>query len=138
MALTNDHDVAVTWSSSSTVTLSSNTARSTSDAITVDPTAFAASLQVKADNQGTPASGDIMKVWVAWSLDGTNFDTEEHAEYLGPLNTVAADDPGEDPATRTFTLNPRARQKLKVILLGPQSASRNIVGSAIYNESRAS
>lgn len=138
MAITNDHDSAVQWSASSTVSMTSNSTRYVSDAITIDATAIGASVQVKGDNAGTPAAGDIVQVWVAWSLDGTNYDTDEHAEYLGQLDTVAANDPGEDPAARTFPLEVMGKQKFKLILRAPQGASRNVTGSAIYNETRAS
>lgn len=139
MPLTNDHDAAVTWSASSTLTMSNNTTRYVSDAIPIHATAVLASLQVKADNSNaTPQSGDVAELWIAWSPDGVNFDSEEHAMELGQLDTVGANDPGEDPATRTYTIEVLGKQALKLISRGPQSASRNIALSAIYNESRSS
>jgi hypothetical protein len=138
MALTNDHDVALTWSASSTQTMSNNTTRYTSDARSIDATAIAATLRVLVDNAGTPASGDVVNLWISWSPDGTNFDTDEHAMPLGMLDTVAANDPGEDPAAKTYRLPINGSQSFKLIALAPQSATRNVTLSAIYNEQRAS
>lgn len=137
MPLTNDHDVALTWSASSTVTLNNNTTRFASDARAIDATAIAATLRVLADNAGTPASGDVVDLWIAWSPDGTNFDTEEHAMKLGQLDTVAANTPGEDPAAKTYRLPVNGSQSFKLIANAPQSATRNITLSAIYNEQRS-
>lgn len=138
MALNNDNYVDLTWSSNSTQTLSNNTTRYASDARSIDATAIAATLRVLADNAGTPAAGDVVDLWIAWSPDGTNFDTEEHAMPLGRLDTVAANDPGEDPAAKTYRLPINGAQSFKLIARAPQSATRNITLSAIYNEQRSS
>jgi hypothetical protein len=138
MALTNDHDVAVTWSAASSLTMNSNTTRYESDSEPIHATAIAATLRVLVDNAGTPASGDVVDLWISWSVDGTNFDTPEHAMALGRLDTVAANDPGEDPAARTFRLPINGAQAFKLVSRAPQSATRNITISAIYNEQRAS
>lgn len=137
MALTNDHDTALLWSASSTATLSNNTTRYSSDAQAIDATAIAATLRVLADNASTPASGDVVDLWISWSPDGTNFDTEEHAMPLGRLDTYGTNDPGEDPAAKTYFIPVGGAQAFKLLARGPQSASRNITISAIYNEQRA-
>jgi hypothetical protein len=138
MASTNDHDVALTWSASSTQSMSNNTTRYVSDARSIDATAVAAVVRVLVDNAGTPAAGDVVDLWIAWSPDGTNFDTDEHAQSLGRLDTVAANDPGEDPAAKTYRINIQGHQSFKLISRAPQSATRNITISAIYNELRMS
>lgn len=138
MALTNDHDVAMTWSAASSLSMNNNTARYESDSQPIHPTAIAATLRALVDNAGTPASGDVVDLWISWSVDGTNFDTPEHAMGLSQLNTVAASDPGEDPAARTFRLPINGAQAFKLLSRAPQSASRPITISAIYNEQRAS
>lgn len=136
MANTNDNEVAITWSSSSTKSLTSNTTREASDARTIHADAVQASLQVSADNAGTPASGDTVDLWIAWSPDASTYDTEEHAQWLGKLDTYGSNDPGEDPARKTFTLNVSGKQAFKLLARGNQSASRNVTLSAIYNEHR--
>lgn len=138
MASTNDNDVALVWSSSSTQSMSNNTTRYASDAQPIDATAVAASLRVLVDNAGTPISGDVVDLWIAWSPDGTNFDTDEHAMPLGRLDTYGTNDPGEDPAAKTYAINVQGKQAFKLISRAPQSASRNITISAIYNELRMS
>jgi len=136
MANTNNNDAALTWSSSGTVSLTSNTTRVASDAVSVHVDAVQASLRVLVDNAGTPASGDTIDLWIAWSPDASAFDTEEHAQFLGKLDTYATNDPGEDPAAKTFTLNVSGKQSFKLLARGNQAASRNITLSAIYNEHR--
>lgn len=135
MANTNNNDAAIQWSASSTKSLNT-TGRFDSDAVSIHADAVQASLQVKVDNSGTPASNDVVDVWIKWSADGTEYDTDEHAMYLGRLDTVAANDPGEDPATRTFTLNVSGKQSFKLTSRAFQGGTRAITISAIYNEHR--
>lgn len=136
MANTNDNDSALQWSASSTKSLTSNTTREASDAKTIHADAVSASLQVKADNSGTPASGDTVDLWIAWSPDASSYDTEEHAQYLGRLDTYGSNDPGEDPALKSYTLRVSGKQSFKLLARGNQAASRNVTLSAIYNEHR--
>ncbi len=126
------NETQVTWSSASSVTVSSSTVVS-SDAITLNVEDWDGSLQVNADNAGTPASGDVCDVYVAWSNgdilgdSGDDFDTAEHAEFVGRLDTVSANTPGEDPARRTWSIGVSGKKALKVLVSCPQAASRNIV-----------
>lgn len=124
-------ETQVTWSAAASITLA------TSAAVTSDAMAFSAEdwdvdLQVTADNSGTPASGDIVSVWVAWSSgdilgdSGDDYDTTEHAEFLGTLNTFATDTPGEDPARKTWHIA-SASKGCKVIVSTPNAATRSIV-----------
>lgn len=136
MANTNNNDAAVQWSASSTKSLTSNTTREASDAVSIHADAVQASLQVKVDNSGTPASGDTVDLWISWSPDASVYDTEEYAQFLGRLDTYATNDPGEDPAQRTYTLNVSGKQSFKLLARGNQAASRNVTLSAIYNEHR--
>ena len=136
MANSNDNDSALQWSASSSTSLTSNTARVASDAKTIHADAVGASLRVLCDNAGTPASGDTIDLWIAWSPDGTNYDTDEHAMFLGRLDTFGTNDPGEDPAAKTFFLAVSGFQSFRLLARGNQSASRNITLSAIYNEHR--
>lgn len=136
MANSNNNTTTVQWSASGSVSLTSNTTRVASDAVTVHADAVEGAIQVKADNAGTPASGDTIDLWVVWSVDGTNYDTEEHAQFLGRLDTYGSNDPGEDPAVKTFSLRVNAKQKFKLLSRGNQAASRNQTITATYNEQR--
>lgn len=135
MANSNANNVAVQWAASSTKSLNAAT-RVDSDAITINADAVQAALQITIDNSGTPAAGDVVNLWVKWSADGTNFDSDEHAQGLGLMDTVAANTPGEDPATRTYVLDVSGKQALKLSSAAPQGASRAITISAVYNEHR--
>lgn len=134
---TNTTDVAFGGTSSmSTPKALNSTSRFTSDAVTIHADAVSASLQVLLDNQGTPASGDYVDLQVAFSADGTNYDTDEHAVYLPRMDTFGSNDPGEDPCRRTFWLDVSGKQKFKLIAKANQGGTRTINLSALYNEHR--
>ena len=124
-------ETQITWSSASSVTVSSATVV-TSDAFTFNAEDWDAELQVNADNAGTPASGDTCDVYIAYTTgdilgdSSSDYATTEHAEYLGRLDTVAANTPGEDPASRTVRIR-TAPLGFKILASCPQAASRNIV-----------
>lgn len=126
-------ETQVQWSASSSVTISSNTSYNASDAVTFNAEDWEAAIQVSADNAGTPASGDTVTVYIAYSSGdvlgdtGNDYDTDEHATILGVLDTYATNTPGEDPARRTFPLPTTAPGAFKLLALAPQAASRNIV-----------
>lgn len=125
-------ETGVTWSSAASVTVSSATVV-WSDAITLNVEDWDGSLQVNADNSGTPGSGDVCDVFVAWTNgdvlgdSGDDFDTTEHAEFVGRLDTYSSNTPGEDPARRTWALQVSGKKGLKVGASCPQAASRSIV-----------
>ena len=124
-------ETQITWSGASSVTVNSATLLA-SDAFTFNAEDWDADLQVHVDNQGTPASGDVVDVYIAYTTgdilgdSGSDYATTEHAEYLGRLDTVAANTPGEDPASRTFRIR-TAPLGFKILASCPQAASRNIV-----------
>lgn len=143
MAITRSTGQGITWSASASTTLSSSS-RVDSDAFTFDATDVAAVVTVSADNAGTPSSGDYVDVYVKWTTgdvlgdSGDDYDTTEHAEYLGRLDTVAANTPGEDPARRTWSLSHMiAAKAFKVSVEAPQAASRNVVVRAMVATQRA-
>lgn len=126
----------VTWSAANTKTLTAAT-RSDSDEITIDSSVVAMSLTVSVDNQGTPASGDVLNVYIKWSngdLDaggGANdYDTDEYAMPFMVLDTYATNTPGEDPATRTLPLDPNMGKACKVSIDSPNAATRNMLVKA--------
>lgn len=125
----------IQWSAANSITLSSATAQ-TSDAFLFNVEDWEADLQISVDNAGTPASGDVVNVAIAYTSgdllgdSGNDYDTTEHAERLGTLDTVAANTPGEDPARRTFPIR-TAGLGFRVIVDAPQAATRNIVVRAM-------
>jgi hypothetical protein len=126
----------VTWSGSNSVTINS-TAVARSDTVLINAEDWDASLQVTADNQGTPASGDTCEVYIEWSSDGgTTWDTYEYSTFLGVLNTYPNDTPGEDPARRTFNLPVSGKSAFRVVAYCAQAGSRNVVVSARLNTHR--
>jgi len=141
MALTRTES-QILWATAASITLSDNNA-ATSDAIVFDATDIQAAVQVSADNAGTPAAGDYIDVWVAYTSGDVlgdasdDYDTTEHAEFLGRLNTYATDTPGEDPARRTYDIS-AAPKGIKLIVKGNQTATRNAVIRARLNTQRSS
>lgn len=123
----------IAWSAAASVTITSNTSYNRSDAVTLSVETWEAAIQVSADNSGTPAAGDVVYIYVAYSAGdllgdtGNDYDTDEHAVFLGVLDTYATDTPGEDPARKTFPLPTTAPLAIQVLALAPQAASRNIV-----------
>lgn len=122
---------ALVWSATNNVTISSATAVA-SDAFTYNAEDWDASIQVNADNAGTPASGDYIDLWIAYTSGdvlgdaGSDYDTNEHATQIGRLNTYGTDTPGEDPARGTYKLD-TAPLGFKLIAVAPAAATRNVV-----------
>lgn len=125
------NETQVTWSSAASVTLSGSAAQA-SDAFTYNAEDWQAGVLVSADNQGTPASGDVVSVWAAYTAgdvlgdSGSDYETDEHATFLGTLNTYGSDNPGEDPARRFFPLD-TAALGFKLIVSSPNAGTRNVV-----------
>lgn len=125
-------ETQVQWSAADSKTVSAATIQ-WSDALTLNAEDWAGALQISADNAGTPASGDVCDVYVAWTTgdilgdSSDDFDTDEHAEWVGRLDTYATNTPGEDPARRTWPLTVAGKKALKVGVICPLAATRNIV-----------
>lgn len=126
----------VTWSAANTKTLSAAT-RADSDAVTIDSSVVGISLSVRCDNQGTPASGDVLNVYIKWSngdLDAgggaDDFDSDEYAMFWAQLDTYATNTPGEDPCTRTLPLDPMMGKAFKLSVDSPNAATRNMLLAA--------
>ncbi len=137
MANTNDNDSAIQWSASSSKSLNS-TSRFDSDAKTIHADAFTATLLVTCDNSGTPASGDYVDLWIKWSGDASAYETDEHAMYLGRIDTYGSNDPGEDPATKGYQIDVSGWQAFKLTAKANQGGTRAVTISAVYNEHRSS
>lgn len=98
MAITNN-TVAVLWSTASSKSV---TAGATEISDNEDVTAAdcpKVTLTLKADNAGTPASGDTVDFYVSKSADGgTTYDTVENYEFLCQIDTYT---PSADPSSKT-------------------------------------
>lgn len=140
MAITRNQ-TQVTWSSASTLSVTSAT-EVVSDVITLDDTCVALSIQLSADNAGTPASGDTAVWRIQWSNGdvlantGDDYDTSEHAQFLAQLDTFATNTPGEDPARMTVTVTPVSK-KFKLACACANAATRNVTIAARIDEQRA-
>lgn len=127
----------VQWSAADSISLSNNTGTD-SDAVAINVEDDSGSVQVSADNAGTPASGDVVDIYVKWSNgdvlgdSGDDFDTSEHAEWLCRLDTYATNTPGEDPARKTVPLRVRGKKAFKIFAIAAQGASRAITFRARY------
>lgn len=133
----------VTWSTASSVTVSSAT-EVTSDLFTLDQTTVGASISLSVDNAGSPASGDTAIFRLQWTNGdilgdtGNDYDTPEHAQYLSTLDTYGTNTPGEDPARRTLPISiPQGAIGFKVAVTCANSATRNMVVRARVGEQRA-
>ena len=139
MANSRNNTTAVAFGGTSTVTTPkalNSTSRFVFDAVTIHADAVAGSLEVYLDNQGTPASGDWADIQVAWSADGSNYETDEHALVLRRGNTFGTDDPGEDPCRVVIPLSLAGNQSFKLIARANQGGTRTINLTARYNEFR--
>jgi hypothetical protein len=134
-------ETQVTWSAAASITLSSAT-RQDSDTFTLGNECYEAAVQISVDNAGTPASGDVLDVYAKWTSgdilgdSGDDFDTTEHAQFLGRLDTYTTNTPGEDPARRTYQL-PTVPAKVRISVESPNAATRNMVVRARVVEHRA-
>jgi hypothetical protein len=134
MAVAN-HEVQVTWSSSNSASVSGG-ATAASDTMSFSATAFDAMITLKADNSGTPASGDTVDFYALLSCgdpDGSGGDEfpndDSDGIFLARLDTYA-----DDPAIATVTI-PVAKS---VKIFAKNNASSNSVTvSACINEKTA-
>ena len=131
----------VTWSSASTLSVTSAT-EVVSDVFTIDATCVGLTIQVSADNASTPASGDTAVWRIQWSTGdvlantGDDYDTSEHAQILTVLDTFGTNTPGEDPATRSVSVDVVAT-KFKLACTCANAAIRIVTIAARVEEQRA-
>lgn len=141
MAITHN-EVQVTWptaADSLTIAAASN---GTSEAVAFNATTIAATLTLKADNNGTPATGDTADFYILYcngDPDGAGsdeYDTVEHATFLCRLNTYTTDTPGEDPAILTVPIECAAKIGFKIYCVNNIAATRSMIVSATMCEVR--
>lgn len=113
------NETGITWSSAAYIDITSGS-NATSDAFTFNVEDWDAALTLHADNQGTPASGDTVDVYIEWSsgnVDGSagdDYDTPKGAQWVARLNTYSTDSDGEDPQQKTVALKVIAAKAFKV------------------------
>ncbi len=136
MALTNT-ETQIQWSASDTQSVT-NGSNNTSDAYTFDATAISASVSMKADNAGTPASGDTITFYALYSNGDTDntggsdeYDTTEQGHVLAVVDTNA-----DDPAQKTAQLDV-TRKGCKIYAVSGAS-SNSIEVSCRVTEKRSS
>jgi hypothetical protein len=89
----------VTWSAADTKSVAAAGSEN-SDDFTVSSTTVEVEFQLKADNSGTPASGDEVDFYLVRKCDPDNDSTDEY-ENQGPA-MVTLDTYTDDPAIRTM------------------------------------
>jgi hypothetical protein len=125
------NETGITWSAAASISLNS-TSRFDSDAVTLNAEDWDASIQLSADNSGTPASGDVVDVYVIWTNgdilgdSGDDYDTAEHGELLRRLDTFGTNTPGEDPARCTVPLAVSGKKGFKLSAVAAQGGTRAI------------
>lgn len=132
-------ETVVTWGASSAVVLTANTA-ATSDAFAFNVEDWEATLNIYVDTSGSASSGDYVDAFVSWNMGsitggGDVFNTEEHSERLGRIDTVATNTPGEDPAGASFHI-PTAPKGFKVVVRPNQAATRSQIVRALVTTHR--
>lgn len=106
-------ETQITWATAASLSIAASS-NGTSDAFMFNAEDWGADLQIDINNDGTPAAGDTVDVYVLWTAGdvlgdtGSDYDTVEHAEFLCRLDTVAANTPGEDPARKTVPIRVNA------------------------------
>lgn len=142
MANTIDNDSPLLYASGTSSMTTAKTLSSATlfwfDEITINADDWDFGVWVHADNQGTPASGDVVNIWLARSMDGTNYPTDEHAQQIGQLDTYSTNTPGEDPAAISLPIPLNGAQKVKIGFAAPQAGTRNINVKGVYNSHRSS
>jgi len=118
----------VTWSASNSTSVSSG-GNATSDAESINGAMTAGSVTVKADNGGTPASGDVVEVRILYTNGDTDAEADSADEYDDPdsVPPVLLDTYQTDPAVVTLPLMVAKAYKVHAV---SQAASNSITVSA--------
>lgn len=130
----------VTWPTSATDKAVASGTAETSEEVTLDDTCVAASITVKANNTGTPASGDTVDFY--WAATGgepdvdpsvtDDFPTQSDAHWLCRIDTNLS---GNNPGVKTVDLP--AVPKTGKVIADNNSSGRSITCSATIEEIRA-
>ena len=134
MAIANN-ELQILWATASSKSVAAG-ASETSDAIAFSATCFDAMITLKADNAGTPASGDTVDFYALPTCgdpDGAGADEYPSDENDGTF-LVRLDTNANDPAVSTVSISVAKGVK---ILASSNAASNAIVVSACINEKTA-
>jgi len=134
MSMSNN-EIQVTWPTAANSKAVAAGADEVSEAFTFSVDRIAASISLKADNAGTPASGDTIDFYILWTTgdpDGAStdeYDAEDefHGDPLGRVDTNTT-----DPGQRTVDI-PIGAKGGKVYAVSSAS-SNSITVSAAINE----
>ena len=129
-------ELQVTWATAANSSSISSGSNENSEAFTFSATTFDAIVQLKADNDGTPASGDTVDFYVLYTSgdpDGAStdeYDTDSHGTWLATLDTNT-----EDPAGTHVEISVAKGGKIRAV---NNSGGRAITVSATITEILAS
>lgn len=96
----------ITWATSNSTSISAGSS-ATSDLFTIGTDTYAMAISCKADNAGTPASGDYVDVHILWTCgdpDGTGADEYDSADSVHPFYVGRIDTNTTDPGQITIDL----------------------------------
>lgn len=125
----------ILWGGATSKTLNAATAF-ISDNIDFNIEDWDVAIQISAQNQSTPQSGDVVNVGLLYTTGkilrgaSNDYDTTKGAIPIGRLNTYASDVDGENPQIRTFPDVSTAPLGVKLVLTAPNAATRNILINA--------
>lgn len=126
----------VTWSSSNSTSVSSGS-NATSDAVTLDDTCVKAAIHCKADNGGTPASGDTMDFyWAASCGDPDGASTAEYPTDPDNMLYLCTLDTNDTDGDSKIVALPAVPTDGKVYVVN-NASSNSITASATIEEMRA-
>lgn len=123
-------ETQIQWSASSEITISNTDTWNLSDAVTFNAEDWDAELMLWADNQGSPASGDIVTVGIAYTggeVDGSagnDYTNPENIEPLRVLDTYNNDD-GNGVVLRSVPIR-TAALGFKLAVKAATGATRNV------------
>jgi len=126
MAITTN-TVAVLWSTAATKSVAAAATEISDNEDVTGADCPEVTLTLKADNAGTPASGDVVDFYVSKSADGgTTYDTVENYQHLTQIDTYT---PSADPSSKTVSFNIEGVTDWKLVAISG-AASNSITVSA--------
>ena len=128
------NEVQVLWSTAAYLSIAA-AGNGTSDAFAIDQTCFQATIECKADNDGTPAAGDTVDFYLLATLgDPDGADASEYGTTVQDLHLCTLDTNTTDPAICTVQIPvPLVGGKIYAV---NNSAERAITVSTIILEQR--
>ncbi len=134
-----NNEIQVLWDTDQNSKSVAGAGNATSEIFGLSATAISRAITIKADNAGTPASGDTVDVYLLATCgdpDGSSADEypagDKHGQFIGVLDTNAVD--GDKITTE---LSPAAIKDGKLYAKN-NAASNAIVVSAVINEKTVS